>query len=203
MPDTHADSSQPASEPEPPRNHHVCPWWIGYLLANPLRRLVENPAEILGPFVTRGSTVVDVGCGMGFHSLDLARLVGPDGRVVCVDIQQKMLDGLARRARRKVLDATIQPRLCTEENLGLGDVAGQVELVTAYNVVHETSYPRRFLRECAESLETGGRLMVVEPRGHVSKSDFARTTDLARSLPLVVETGPTVWRSHSAVFVRS
>ncbi len=126
------------------RDHHTCPVWIGRLLVSPLRRLVENPTKILAPFVSPGSTVVDVGSAMGFHSLDLARLVGPEGRVVCLDIQEKMLAGLIKRARRKGLDRIIEPRLCSQESLMLDDLAGAADLVTAFNVVHETAYPDRF-----------------------------------------------------------
>ena len=78
----------------------VCPWWLGPLLANPLRRLVQDPAAILAPHVREGMTVLEPGCGMGFFSLPLARLVGPGGRVVCVDLQRKMIEGLRRRAKR-------------------------------------------------------------------------------------------------------
>ena len=72
---------------EKPRDHHVCPWWIGYLIASHLRKLGENPDTILGPLVEPGMTVVDVGCAMGFFSLPLARMVGESGRVLCVDVQ--------------------------------------------------------------------------------------------------------------------
>ena len=57
--------------------NHICPWWVGYLLANPLRRIFENPDKLLAPFVCNGMTVIDYGCGMGFFTIPLARLVGP------------------------------------------------------------------------------------------------------------------------------
>ena len=69
---------------------HICPWWMGYLLANPLRRLLEEPEKLIGPFVKEGMTVVDYGCGMGFFTLPMARLVGPGGKVIAVDVQEKM-----------------------------------------------------------------------------------------------------------------
>jgi SAM-dependent methyltransferase len=187
-------------EPGSPRHHHVCPVWIGRLLVSPLRRLVEDPTAILGPLVTPGATAVDVGCAMGFHSLDLARLVGPEGRVVCLDIQQKMLDGLVKRARRKGLDAVIEPRLCSQEALGLEDLAGRAALVIAFNVVHETAFPEQFLGQCAGALRPGGRLLVAEPRGHVSTSDFAEITGVARPLGLRTQPAPSIWRSHTALF---
>jgi ubiquinone/menaquinone biosynthesis C-methylase UbiE len=194
--------SQATNTVESPRDHHTCPVWIGRLLVSPLRRLVENPTGILSPFVSPGSTVVDVGSAMGFHSLDLARLVGPEGRVVCLDIQEKMLAGLVKRARRKGLDGIIEPRLCSQESLMLDDLEGAVELVTAFNVVHETAYPARFLGECAQALKPGGRLLIVEPRGHVTNDEFAETTAATKPLGLVAQNAPTVWKSYTAVFAR-
>ena len=64
----------------------VCPHWVGYLLINPLRKLFENPNKILGPFVQEGMIVLEPGCGMGYFSLPLARMVGPKGRVVGIDV---------------------------------------------------------------------------------------------------------------------
>ncbi len=185
---------------ESSRDHHTCPVWIGRLLASPLRRLVENPLKILAPYVSSGSTVVDVGSAMGFHSLDLARLVGPNGRVVCVDLQEKMLEELSKRARRKGLDTIIETHMCSQESLMLDDHANAAELVTAFNVVHETAYPERFLSECSVLLQPGGRLFIIEPKGHVSEKEFAETSDIAESLGLVTDLPPKVWKSHTALF---
>ena len=79
---------------------HVCPWWLGYFIDNPLRRLIHNPEKIVGPYVKPGMTVMDVGCGMGLFSIGMARMVGDGGLVIAVDLQQKMLDGLQKRAKR-------------------------------------------------------------------------------------------------------
>jgi predicted methyltransferase len=61
--------------------HRVCPWWLGYLLASPLRRLRHDPSPILAPYLREGMTVLEPGPGMGFFTLELARRVGPSGRV--------------------------------------------------------------------------------------------------------------------------
>jgi len=52
--------------------HRVCPWWLGYLLASPLRRLLQDPAAIVGPYVREGMTVLEPGPGMGFFTLAMA-----------------------------------------------------------------------------------------------------------------------------------
>ena len=74
----------------------VCPWWIGYLLASPLRRLLQDPAAILGPYVAEGMTVLEPGPGMGFFTLDIARKLGPCGRVIAVDVEPRMIERLIR-----------------------------------------------------------------------------------------------------------
>jgi ubiquinone/menaquinone biosynthesis C-methylase UbiE len=66
-----------------------CPFWVGYLLINPLRTLMQNPKKILSQYVISGMKVLDIGCGMGFFSLPIARMIGPHGRVICLDVQEK------------------------------------------------------------------------------------------------------------------
>ncbi len=53
---------------------HVCPWWGGYFIDNRFRRILHKPEKILDPYVRRGMTVLDFGCGMGFFSIAMARL---------------------------------------------------------------------------------------------------------------------------------
>ena len=76
----------------------VCPWWLGYFFASPVRRLIENPEQLLGPYIREGMTILEPGPGMGFFTLPMAEMAGPKGRIVAVDIQDKMLGGLRRRA---------------------------------------------------------------------------------------------------------
>jgi 2-polyprenyl-3-methyl-5-hydroxy-6-metoxy-1,4-benzoquinol methylase len=124
-------------------------------------------------------STVDVVCAMGFFSLPLAQMVGASGRVVCVDVQERMLATLERRARRKGLEHIIETRLATQEDLGLEDLEGKADLLLAIHVLHETAFPRRFLIRCLETLRPGGKLLVIEPRGHVSEEDFEKSRTLA------------------------
>jgi 2-polyprenyl-3-methyl-5-hydroxy-6-metoxy-1,4-benzoquinol methylase len=182
------------------RDHHVCPWWIGYLLISPLRRLAENPERILRPLVNPGMTVVDLGSAMGFFSIPAARMVGDRGRVVCVDLQERMLKTLTRRARRRGLQPPIETRQCTQEKLGIEDLAGQVGLVIAMHVMHETTDPKAVAEQCAGVLESGGQLLIGEPRGHVNDEEFAATCELVRSCGLLAQDALTLRKSHTALF---
>ena len=77
-------------------SHGVCPWWVDSL-ATPFRRLMQDPAPIVAPYVHAGHGSARTRSGMGFFTLELARLVGPSGHVIVVDVQRRMIAGLRRR----------------------------------------------------------------------------------------------------------
>ena len=157
----------------------VCPWWLGYLLASPIRRWMKSPAKILAPYVREGMTVLEPGPGMGFFTLDLARLVGGSGRVVAVDIQSKMLDGLKRRAAKAGLLDRLDLRLAPAESLSLNGLAGAVDFTLASAVVHEVPDAGRFFAEVAEASKPGARLLLIEPKAHVNAQEFEEELQLA------------------------
>jgi ubiquinone/menaquinone biosynthesis C-methylase UbiE len=162
--------------------HGVCPWYLGYLLASPVRRLLENPERMLRPFVRPGMTVLEPGSGMGFFSLPLARLVGADGRVVCVDLQRRMIDGLRRRARKAGVLDRVETAVCSSDNLGIGAWAGRIDLALVIHVIHEVPDADRFLRQIHAALRPGGRLVVIEPKGHVTPEQFEETLAAAEAV---------------------
>ncbi|MBC8391028.1 MAG: methyltransferase domain-containing protein, partial [Deltaproteobacteria bacterium] len=111
---------------------NVCPWWVGYLLVSPLRRWAQNPRTILNPYIKPGMNVLDMGCGMGFFSLDMARLAGPEGKVVCVDLQPRMIKSLARRAEKAGLLDRIVHRGCSKDSLNIEDFSGRIDFALAF-----------------------------------------------------------------------
>lgn len=158
--------------------NHICPWWMGYVLANPLRRLLENPDKILGGFVQEGMTAVDYGCGMGFFTLPLAKMVGPAGKVIAVDVQRKMLDGMLKRARR----AGLSDRIESVQVNGSGPIIKEpVDFVAALNVVHELPDAESFFSEMSNIIKPEGKLLIMEPGFHVKENDFQESLDLAAS----------------------
>ncbi len=181
---------------------HVCPWWIGYLLLNPLRRLAQNPQKMLAPYIEPGSIALDVGCAMGFFSLDMARMVGAEGKVVCVDLQQKMIDSLVRRATKAGVIDRIDPRVCDRSGLGLEDLGGTVDFALAFALVHEVQDVEAFFEQIHAALRPGGTCLVAEPKGHVSKNDFEETLAAAKKTGLEIGERPAMGRSHAALLNR-
>ena len=180
----------------------VCPPIIGYWLLNPLRKLLENPKTILGPFVKEGMTVLEPGPAMGFFTLPLARMVGPKGKVVVVDVQQKMLDVLMKRARKKGLLDRIDTRLAKDGGMGLSDLDGRVDFAAAIHVVHEVPDPAAFFKDILAALKPGGRLLVIEPKGHVKPEAFAKSLDIARKAGFSPAELPVKIRGRSALLSR-
>jgi len=178
---------------------HVCPWWFGYVLASPMRRWLLKPEQLLAPHVDRGMTVMDVGCAMGFFSLPLAELVGPDGRVVCVDLQERMLRSLRKRASRAGLEKRIETRACSAEGLQTGDLEGAVDFALAFFVVHEVPDANRVLAEIGSALRDKGRFLLAEPSGHVSEERFAEFISSAERAGLSVIDRPSVRMSRAVV----
>lgn len=182
--------------------HHVCPWWIGYFLASPLRRIGLDPRAVLAPLVKEGMTALEPGPGMGFFTLDLARLVGSRGRVVAVDLQPRMLDRLRARADRAGLLPRIDLRLAAADRLGVDDLHGTVDVALAFAMVHEVPDRRAFFKEIFGALKHGGRILFAEPAPHVGAKSFDTSLEAALECGLKVETRPVIRRNYAVVLLK-
>ena len=112
--------------------------------------------------IKKGQAVCDLGCGNGFYTLELAKLVGPQGSVYAVDIQREMLQMLMQRSNQ-VGFRNIQPVLGSATNPNLPD--GEIDLVLCVDVYHEFSYPAEMLAAIRRSLKEDGLLVLAEFRG--------------------------------------
>ncbi len=175
---------------------HVCPWWGGYFIDNRLRRWIHNPERILGPYVRSGATVLDFGCGMGLFSIAMANMVGPQGKVLAVDLQQKMLDVLMKRAAKAGVSQWIHPRRSEKDSLGFIE---PVDFALAFYSAHEVPDLRPILVEIHQCLRGDGRFLVVEPKGHVGPKDFAAMLKLAESVGFRIQERPRVALSRTAL----
>jgi ubiquinone/menaquinone biosynthesis C-methylase UbiE len=138
-----------------------------------------DPEKVVRPFVREGMTVFEPGPGMGFFTIELARLVGPSGRVVAVDIQPKMLDGLKRRAAKAGVAGRVETRLASADSLNVADLKEQVDFTLAFAVVHEMPSASRFFAEAAQASKLGAPLLLVEPSGHVKQMEFKAELEAA------------------------
>lgn len=177
----------------------VCPWWFAYTFDNPLRRWLHNPRKILGPYVTKGDTAIDIGCGMGPFTVELARLVGPGGRVIAVDLQQKMLQRVEARVTKAGMANRVELHRCEPDSLGLTLAA---DFILAFWMAHEAPDAGSFFGQIAHLLKDEGRLLLVEPKGHVSQEGFAHEVEAAQAVGLTRRDSPHIALSRAALFAR-
>ncbi len=178
------------------RQNRVCPWWLAYSFDNPFRRFLHDPEALLGPFVREGMTVADIGCGLGYFSIAMARMVGERGRIIAVDVQQEMLSRMLKRAEGAGVASRIRAVRTTGNDIGITE---PVDFVLAFWMVHEVPDIPRFFSQVASALKETGRLFIAEPRMHVSEREFREEIEQARSAGLQVSASAHVRISRAAL----
>ena len=157
----------------------VCPFWMGYFLISPLRKFRQNPVKILDPYLHAGMSVLDFGAAMGYFSIPMAELVSPGGSVVSVDIQDRMLRVLAKRAEKAGVGSVVSTHLLKAGPVDLGLYQGRMDFVLLFAVAHEVPDQEALFGELSKVLKPGGKLLFSEPAGHVSKSKFEASIRVA------------------------
>lgn len=178
------------------REDRVCPWWLAYSFDNPFRRFLHDPQTLLGPFVREGMTVADIGCGLGYFSIAMAKMVGNRGAVIAVDLQQEMLDRMGRRAVKAGVAPRIRPILAAEDDIGIRE---PVDFVLAFWMVHEVPDTPRFLSQVKSVLKGPGKVLIAEPRMHVPNRKFQETLEYARSAGFQISAAPTIRISRAVI----
>ncbi len=184
--------------PEP----HVCPWWLAYFFDNPFRRLFHDPETIFKSHLKKGMTALDLGCGMGYFSIGMARMVGDTGRVISVDIQQKMLHILQKRASKTGVGHRMHTHCAATDAIGLNQHSGRIDLILTFWMVHETKHMEHFMNEVFSLAKPGGKYLLVEPKGHVSPDYFHRITAAALRAGFHFLDHPRIALSHAVWFVK-
>jgi ubiquinone/menaquinone biosynthesis C-methylase UbiE len=158
------------------RDKHVCPWWLCFTFDNIFRKLIHNPYKILSPYIKEGDTVLDVGPGMGYFTIPMAKMAGVKGRVIAADIQERMLLTLKKRAQQAGVEKRVIGHLSSPDSLGIKE---QVNFILAFWMVHEVPDRKMLLNELFSVLKDNGTFLLVEPPFHVTKANFAKTVNLA------------------------
>jgi ubiquinone/menaquinone biosynthesis C-methylase UbiE len=177
---------------------YVCPWWaVPFTIDPPLRRWIHDPQKIVGPYVKPGMTVMDIGCGVGYFSIPMARMVGERGKVIAVDLQPQMLEMLKRRAEKAGVAARIEPHKCEQNRLG---VDAKVDFALVFAMLHEVPDAARLLGEVYNCMKPGGRLLLAEPPIHVSGKTFANEAAVAEGVGFRIVERPRLRWSHAVLF---
>ncbi len=160
---------------------HVCSPGHSFFLDNFIRKIIQNPRKIVGEYIQKGDTILDLGCGPGYFSIAMAKMVENTGRVIAVDLQKEMLEKVEAKAKKNKLSDRISLHKCSQDSLGL-ESGTKADFILAFYMVHETSSLEKFLEQVKSLLRKGGKFLIVEPRFHVSKSRFKNIREKAVSI---------------------
>lgn len=182
------------------RKTRVCPVERAAGLDSKMRRWFQSPRKILSPYVKEGMTVLDLGCGPGFFTIDMAELVGQTGRVIAADLQDGMLEKLRAKIHGTELEGRIVLHRCNEGGIGVSD---KIDFVLAFYMVHEIPDRESFFNEISSILKPSGKMLIVEPPFHVSTKAFGETVERAEHAWLTPTKRPRVFLSKAIVLEKS
>jgi ubiquinone/menaquinone biosynthesis C-methylase UbiE len=133
------------------------------------RRWLHNPQKIIRPFISKGMTILDLGCGPGFFSIEMAKMIQGSGKIIAADLQEGMIEILRRKIHENGMENLIQPHRCTPQGLNLNV---QVDFILAFYVIHEITNPDFVINELKSVLKPGGKILIAEQKMHVPRGVF-------------------------------
>nr|MEE4269348.1 methyltransferase [Candidatus Krumholzibacteria bacterium] len=132
------------------------------MLERDTRQDMQLPEQILAELDFQpGETVADIGAGSGYFTVPVAHAVGPEGKVLALDIRQEMLDFIAARLPREGLE-NVELGLVKAEDPQLP--AHGVDTILMVDVFHYIKERQAYAEKLKAGLAPGGRLVVIDFR---------------------------------------
>lgn len=179
------------------RKVFVAKWYHLLMYPDWFRRLHQRPRKFLAEIVKPGMTVADIGCGLGFYTTEMARMVGEKGRVIAVDFQPEMLDLTERKVKKAAVSERVEVVRCAQDDLIFSN---HVDFALSMWVAHEVPDRGRFFRQIRGILKPNGRFLLAEPNFHVGKELYKAICDDAEKAGLKKISEPRVGGSRAALF---
>ena len=177
-------------------NNRVCPVELSGSLDNLARKLVQNPRKILKPYISEGMTVMDLGCGPGFFTIEIAKMLNNSGKIVAVDLQQGMLEKVKDKIKGTSLEKRIELHKCQEEKIGIEE---KFDFVLAFYMVHEVPDQDKLFNEVRSQLNPLGKFLIVEPKFHVSSKSFEEMIHRSKTVGFEIADRPKVFFSRAVL----
>ena len=139
------------------------------LTNNFLRYLFSPPEHLVARYLVHGKRAADLGCGPGFHTLAMARIIGEEGRVYAVDLDPRAIARLQQRARRRRCQHLIEARVTS---------AAEVDFIES-NSIHFVLAEGLLccMADHAGAVRQIRRILHPEGRAYVSVLKLARAGD--------------------------
>lgn len=180
------------------QKHRICPVGLAGTLDLKLRKLFQNPQKILSPYIKEGMTVVDLGCGPGFFSIEMAKMTGASGKVIAADLQEGMLNKVKNKIRNSNLETIIHLHHCQEDRINLKVTA---DFILIFYMLHEVPGQLSFLQEVRTMMKSDARILIAEPKFHVSKKSFASLVENIKKAGFKIIEEPKILFSRAMIII--
>ncbi len=172
----------------------ICPVEKAGGLDNAFRRFLQDPQKILQPYIKEGMTVLDLGCGPGFFTIEIAKMLSESGKVLAADLQEGMLEKLRRKMNGTNLQQRIVLHKCSTNGLLISE---KVDFILAFYVVHEIPDHKKLFKELKSVLKADGQMLILEPKAHVSKKSFVNMLDKLEYVGFSIKEVPNIFFSRA------
>ena len=160
--------------------------------------IFHDPEIILKRFILPGDTVVDIGCGPGYFTIPMAYMVGEKGKVIAIDLQEKMIERLNKKIDRYFLvRKRIEPLVCQENDLNVNE---QANFILTFWMVHEVTDPGKLFSQIKDILKPDSYYLLSEPKFHVRRKQFDSIVAKAKAAGLKPVEEAEIAFSRSMVF---
>ncbi len=175
----------------------VCPAESSGFLDTSLRKLFQDPEKILKPYIKKDMTILEVGCGPGFFTIEMSKLLNGSGKVIAADLQEEMLLKLNNKIKKENLN-NIQLHKTKQESINL-NMDEKVDFILIFYMLHEVPNQKHFLEELKGLLKEDGTILISEPKFHVKKEDFEKSIKLIKDSGFKIIEEPKIFISRSVL----
>jgi ubiquinone/menaquinone biosynthesis C-methylase UbiE len=168
-------------------------------LESSIRYKLQNPKKILKNYIKPGMTVLDLGCGPGFFTTEMARLLEDSGKVIAADLQDGMLELVKQKIIGSPYEQIVEIHKCQEKSL---ELTYQFDFVLAFYSFHEMSFLNNIIDDIQLKLKPKGIIFIAEQKFHVPKSYFDFIINKMKTKGFEIIQRPHIFLSRTVVMRR-
>lgn len=142
-------------------------------------------------------TVLDLGCGPGYFSVEIAKMVSESGKVIAADLQKGMLEKVRNKVEGTDLEQRIEIHKCLEDKIGVID---RVDFILAFYMIHEVLNQQKLFEEMKLIIKPDGQIYIIEPKFHVPKKSFEDMVGRIIDMGFEIKDRPKVFFSRTVLF---